>query len=186
MKDKRICALCNEELSEDNEGHILQDGRLVCDDCFEFNCAACDECGDYVEEDDLTYWGDDYRLCPSCFEKYFPSFNEEKNLEETKEAYEGMLKRMIGKKTNQEEGIIEIETDMDEESFRHSIKVAIDEDGRISNISRLTTLRCRYIGIKNEDWIDYPIDSSDYDENGLAEDLILSNLVIIDDEGKSE
>ena len=188
MDEERICALCGEALSEEDEGHILQDGRMVCDDCFEYNCAACDKCGDYVEEDDLTYWGDDYRLCPSCFEEYFPPFDEEKNLEETREAYEGMLKRLVGKKTDQEEGIVEIETDMDEDSFRHSIEVTIDEDGRISDISRLTTLRCRSIGIKSEDWYDYPVDSSDYEEDGLAENIILCEIELIDedDEGEEE
>ena len=182
MSEKRICSLCENPLPEEDEGHILQDGRLVCDDCYEFNCASCDECGSIVEEDDLTYWGDDYRLCPECFKKYFPPFDEEKNLEETREAYEGMLKRLVGKKTDHEEGTVEIETDMDEDSFRHFIEVTIDEEGRISDISRLSTMRCRSIGIKTEDWIDYPVDASDYVEDGLAEDMILCEIELIDDD----
>lgn len=91
-------------------------------DCFEYSCAECDECGAYVEEDDLEYWGDDMRLCPGCFEKYFPPYDEAKNLEETTEAYEAMLERLVGKKTDQEEGEIDIETEMDEDSFQHSME----------------------------------------------------------------
>lgn len=182
MEEERVCALCGETLSEDDEGHTLKDGRLVCDDCLEYNCASCDDCGEYVEEDDLTNWGDDYRLCPDCFEQYFPSFDSKKNLEETTEAYEAMKKRLIGRKTDQEGGTIYIETDMDDDSFKYQIEVTIDDDGRISDISRYSVSRCRAIWVTGEDWLDYPVETSDYEEDGPAEDLIRSEIEILDEE----
>jgi len=181
MEEERICALCEEELEEDDEGHILKDGRLVCDGCFEYSCAACDDCGEYVEEDDLEYWGDDYRLCEDCFKQYFPSFDEKENEKETAEAYEAMLKRMIGKKTNREDDYIEIETDMDDDSFRYYIEVWTDEEGKICNISRLRIERCQSISIKSETWLDYPVKPSDYDADGKVENLIRAELDILDD-----
>ena len=181
MKKDRICELCDEKLEEDDEGHYLKDGRLVCSGCFEFSCAPCDDCGELFEEDDLTGWGDDYRLCPECFKQYFPPYDYRKNLEETTEAYEAMCKRLIGKKTDHEEDDIHIETDMNDDSFKYEIDVSIDEEGRISDISRYSIYRCRYIGIKSEDWRDYPVKPSDYDENGPAEDLIRSEIEILDE-----
>ena len=55
MDEERICALCEETLEEDDEGHLLEDGRLVCDSCFEYSCGQCDSCGGYFEEDHKSY-----------------------------------------------------------------------------------------------------------------------------------
>ena len=182
MEEERICALCEEALSEEDEGHVLKDGRLVCDDCFEYSCAPCDDCGEYMAEDDLTFWGDDYRLCPDCYQVYFPPYDEAKNLEETKEAYDAMLKRLLGKKTDREDDYIEIETDMNEDSFKYEISVTTDENCRICDISRLSITRCSMMSERREEWEDYPVSPSDYDEDGLAENLILGELEIIDEE----
>lgn len=182
MEEERVCAICGETLSEDEKGHILKDERLVCDGCFEYNCASCDDCGEYLEEDDLEYWGDDYRLCPECFELYFPSYDRKKNLEETSKAYAAMKKRLIGKKTNQNEsGTVCIETDMNDESFKYRIEVTISDDGRISDISRYSVSRCRAIWVTGEDWRDYPVEADDYAENGPAEDLIRSEIEVIEE-----
>ncbi len=183
MDEDRVCALCGELLSEDDEGHFLKDGRLVCEDCLEYNCGCCDNCGEYVEEDELEYFGDDYRLCPDCFEEEFPPFDEAKNNAETQNAYDAMKKRLIGKKTDAEgPREYDIETDMDMDSYRRGISVSIDEDGRICDVSRLSVMRCRAIWIKGEDWRDIPVDAEDYAEDGLAEDLIRSEIGIMDEE----
>ena len=148
MDEERICELCGEVLSEEDEGHTLKNGRLVCDGCFEYSCGECDYCGEYVEEDDLTHWGDDLRLCPDCFAEEFPPFDSAKNNAETQEAYEAMKKRLIGKKTDVEgPRTICIETDMDDDSYRRSIEVSVDKDGRICDISRYSLTRCRAICI---------------------------------------
>ena len=183
MDEERICALCEETLEEDDEGHLLEDGRLVCDSCFEYSCGQCDSCGGYFEEDDLEHWGDDMLLCPDCFEKEFPPFDAVKNHAETQAAYDAMKKRLIGKKTNVEgPDTVSIETDMDEDSYRRKIEVSIDENGRISDISRYSVTRCRAIWVTGEDWLDIPVDSDDYDEGGWAEELIRGEIEILDEE----
>jgi len=105
MEKERICALCGESLSEDDEGHILEDGRVVCDDCFDYSCAECGFCGKIVPEDELEFFGDDVRICPDCFAEEFPDVDEDKNLEETTEAYEAMKKRLIGLKVEDMEAV---------------------------------------------------------------------------------
>lgn len=187
MEEERICALCGEMLEEDDEGNYLKDGRLVCESCFDCNCGSCDYCGESFEEDDLTYWGDDLRLCPDCFAEEFPPFDEEKNNAETQEAYEAMKKRLLGKKTETEgPSTVYIQTDMDEDSYRRSIEVSIDENGRICDISRYSVERCRAIWVKGEDWLDIPVDTDDYAEDGWAEELIRSKIEIIDEEEDEE
>ena len=68
MNEERTCDLCGDVLSEGDDGYILKDGRLVCEDCFDSCCALCDECGEYVEEATLRIRGDGMRVCPDCFE----------------------------------------------------------------------------------------------------------------------
>lgn len=181
--EERICALCGEELPEEDEGVVLKDGRLVCENCSDTCCGCCDECGEYVEEDELTYWGDDMRLCPDCFEQYFPPFDKKKNDDETIDAYEAMKKRLVGKLTEIDgPSVIHIETEMDEESYRRSIDVSIDENGRICDITRLSVKRCRSIWATGEDWLDIPVDPEDYDEDGFAEFLIRNDIDIVEED----
>ncbi len=181
MGKKLICALCEEEIPEDEE-YTLGDGRVVCEYCHEYNCVACDECGEEYPEEELEYWGDDMRLCPECFKQYFPDFDPVQNREDTREAYEAMCRRLIGKKTDNEPDVYYIETEMDDDSFRYSIEVTVNEEGRISDISRYSVSRCQSIGITSETWHDYPVDPKDYSEDGMAEDLIRGELDILDDE----
>ncbi len=182
MEEERICALCGEKLEDDDEGRFLKDGRLVCDCCAEFRCAVCDECEELVEEDEMTFWGEDCRLCPECYEKYFPPYDEKKVLEETQKAYEGMLKRLIGKKTDREAEDIFIETDMNDDAFKYEITVSVDQDGRICDISRYRAFRCASMSERSESWVDYPVRPSVYDKDGPAEDLIRSRIEISDEE----
>ena len=93
-----------------------------------------------------------------------------------------MKKRLIGRKTDQEEGgTFYIETDMDDESFKYQIEVTVDDDGRISDVSRYSVTRCRAIWVTGEDWLDYPVEPDDYEEGGPAEELIRSEIEILDE-----
>ena len=125
MKTERICAICEEKLSK-KEGNIVKDGSLVCDDCLENDYACCDECGEYVLFDEMKNYGDDMRLCPDCYSELFPSFDIDKNIKDTTEAYEAMKKRLIGKQTNHDEGCVDIETEMNDDGFKYEISVDID------------------------------------------------------------
>ncbi len=42
--------------------------------------------------------------------------------------------------------------------------------------------RCRAVWVTREDWLDYPVDPDDYEEDGPAEDLIRSEIEIYDEE----
>ena len=177
LQELRICALCGEELEEDDEGQKLKDGRIVCENCAEYNCGCCDQCGDYVEEDDLTYWGDDMRLCPDCFKEEFPPFNKADNDAETQEAYDAMRARLIGRKTELKgPRTVSVETEMDEDSYKYGIEAEIDEEGKICDVSRLSIERCRAIWVTGEDWLNIPVNPDDYEEDGRAEQLILDGI----------
>ena len=53
MENERICDLCGEPISEDEEFHTLDDGREVCDECFNYSCGECGICGKIVPEDEI-------------------------------------------------------------------------------------------------------------------------------------
>lgn len=98
-----------------------------------------------------------------------------------------MLNRLVGKKTDRECESIDIETDMDEDSFKYEISVCTDEEGRIADISRLSITRCSMMSERREEWEDYPVEPGDYDEDGMAETLIRGEIDILDEEnGENE
>ena len=178
-----ICALCDEEIDKSEEkGHELFDGRRVCDACFESSCECCSICGKECHEDDLQYFGDDMLLCPDCFAEEFPEFDEKKNNEETQEAYEAFKARLIGKRTNLEgPGGIICETEMDEDAYRWSVEVTLDENGCIGDVSRIHRQRCQSIAVTMETWLDIPVDNSDYKQDCNMEWLIREELELDED-----
>ena len=170
MDEMMACDLCGAEI-EDGDYYELSDGRIVCEDCYDNETDECGECGERFPVDDLEYWGDDFLLCPDCFQKYFPDFDPEQNMRETAEAYEEMKRRYIGRKlANDSERYIK--TDMDEDSFSYSLEIETDDHDVITNISPLSIQRCKSIGIKSETWLPYPVSADDYEEGGIVDDLI--------------
>ena len=105
-----------------------------------------------VRKNMMENWGDDMRLCPDCFRKYFPDFNAAENLKETEDAYEEMKSRFVGRKLEDWEDLY-IKTDMDDESFSYSLEIDVDEDNVITDISPLKIERCQWIGITRECWL---------------------------------
>ncbi len=183
MAEEKKCAICGDiidEEDEDQEYQELDDGRIVCESCYEFSTKECDECGRRFPEDELEPWGDDMRLCPECFKEIFPDFDEEENREETKDAYEAMKARYIGRKLEDWEEL-DIRTEMDDDSFSYSICIDIDDDNVITDISPLTCERCQWIGITRESWLPYPISASDYEEGGTADDIIESYVTFAEE-----
>lgn len=177
------CERCNESYLIKDMIHAQYDDEDYCQLCFEEYFAKCDLCGEMVLDDDMTAWGDDMKLCPSCFEKEFPDVDEEKNLEETTPAYEAMLQRLVGRKVaNMVDDEYEYDTGMDEDGYRMTFTVSVDENGRICDISRLSRERCRAIWITGEDWHTCEIDPDDYAEDGIIEDAIRTDLDIVDED----
>lgn len=184
MAEEMKCAICGEPIDkedEEQEYRELDDGRIVCGDCYEFNTRECDECGKRFPEDELEPWGDDMNLCPECFREEFPDFDEEENRKATADAYEAMKARYIGRKLEDWEEL-DIRTEMDESSFSYSICIDIDDDNVITDISPLTCERCQWIGATRETWLPYPISADDYEEGGMADDLIESNVMFAEEE----
>lgn len=50
-------------------------GDYVCQDCLSEYYTACDECGDYEKDDDMSYvingHGEEVRVCESCRDRYY-------------------------------------------------------------------------------------------------------------------
>ncbi len=180
------CAVCDEYYIEDSMKALDDDdGTLVCEDCYEYRAEECGICGGHFLEDDMTFWGD-IRICPSCLDDRCPSFDEEKVEEETQEAYDAFCAKYVGKRVlDQETGEIEFdETVGDEAPTCYSISVTIDENGVITEISRLTASMLLSEGERSSDWRPYPISSSDY--RFWAEDLLEDNLEFADDDNDED
>lgn len=179
MDDTKECAICGEPIEDENFAE-LPDGRIVCNYCYENELYECDECGERFPEDDMENWGDDMRLCPDCFRKYFPDFNAAENLKETEDAYEEMKSRFVGRKLEDWEDLC-IKTDMDDENFSYSLEIDVDDNNIITDISPLKIERCQWIGITRECWLPYPISIDDYEEGGLVDSLIESNVTFAEE-----
>ena len=179
--------MCNEPIEEDEESFELNDGSIVCESCYDNNTEECGLCGGRFPEDDMEFFGDDLRICPDCYAKEFPEVDEKANIEETTPAYEAMLARLIGRKVaNMVDGTYEYDSGMDEDGYRTSFSVSVDENGRISDISRLSIERCQAIWMTGESWHVCAIDPSDYSEKGIIEDTIREELELVDEEGGIE
>ncbi len=180
------CAVCEKYFTEDSMQTLDDDDEtLVCENCYEDSTEECAMCGSRFLEDDMTYWGD-VRICPRCLDDQCPSFDEDKNQEQTQEAYDAFCAKYIGKRVvDQEAGEIEMEMTVgDEAPTSYSISVTVDENGIITEVSRLTASMMLSESYQNSDWRPYPIDSSDYDF--WAEDLLEDNLEFADEDDEDE
>ena len=160
-----ICSKCGEEISEDDEYETTEDGDILCQDCFEDLYSTCGLCGKVTLDDDLAWWGD-LRICPDCMEEKCPSFDEEDNLEETEEAYEEMKEKYLGLRVEKyRDKTITIDYIKDQYTdfeTNYSISVTFDNEGRISDISRLSASKCISESERYSDWRDCPVDDYDY------------------------
>lgn len=51
-ENRLICENCGAEITGD--GYTSPDGDILCEDCFDEQCACCDECGEVIWQDDLV------------------------------------------------------------------------------------------------------------------------------------
>ena len=176
------CEVCKNYYSE-SDMQVLEDGKetLVCADCYESNTEECAMCGGRFLEDDMTNWGD-VCICPGCLEEQCPSFVQEEVEKDTQEAYDAFCKKYVGKRVvDQAPGNIEFDTTVGDESpICYSISVTIDENGIISEISRLEASMMLSDWERGSDWRPYPIRSEDYDF--WAGDLLDDNLEFDEEE----
>ncbi len=176
------CCVCEKYYLEDNMMTLDdEEETLVCEECYDEEVEECAMCGSHFLSDDMTYWGD-ARICPDCLEEQCPSFDENEVEESTKEAYNDFCKKYIGKHVqDQEPGELDLNVTVgDEAPICYSITVTIDDQGVISEISRLTASMLLSEGCTSSDWRPYRIDSEDY--GSWAVDLLEENLDFEEDE----
>ena len=70
----RVCDCCGEHYHE-SELHSAYDRYgnevLVCESCLESYYTPCDYCGEYYENDDLTFVGGEIPICSHCLERHY-------------------------------------------------------------------------------------------------------------------
>ncbi len=182
--DELKCSHCGEPIEEEDESYQLEDGSVICSNCYDDEYSECELCGKITLIDDMTYWGD-CRICPDCLEDQCPAFDEEEVKKATAEAYEAFRNRTIGKKTA---GLIEGENyltyeDSSEPAISYEFFVTVDGDGIITDVTRLSAQMLLSEGATSSEWRPYPIDECDYSD---IADEVLEDYLIDSDEDDEE
>ena len=157
------CSNCGRNIKPGDEYYEPEEDSVLCPGCYDFAFPKCEFCGTRVPEDDMEYWGDCY-CCPECYEDFNPSFDPEENEEETTESYEAMLKRYIGRKSKSiRDDTVELEAEYDDCGLvTYKMEVYIDEEGIVTDISRLTAEILLSESERSESWGSYIIRNEDY------------------------
>ncbi len=159
---KAICAECGEEIEQDADSYETDNG-VICESCFNDKYFICDLCDKVTPLDDMKYWGD-CRICPECLEDECPEFDQEENDKETEEAYQKALEEYVGCKTTLSPGTHPLTYKSNyTDNTEYSIRVTIDDEKRISEISRLTAQTLLWESETSSGWGDQPIDEDDYE-----------------------
>ena len=161
-----------------------EDGKYYCEYCHNELFGECYMCGRTVPEDDLQFWGD-VRICPECMEEQCPSFDEDENEEETTEAYEAMLKRYVGRKSTKYKGQdVDLSTGTCGSNTDYSLTVTLNDDGIITDVSRLSAETLLAESERSSEWRPCAIDPDDYEwvVDDLMEELELEEIEEEDEE----
>ena len=62
--EKLVCYLCGEEITDDNYTEI--NGEIYCEKCVKENFTICDDCGEYVSNDDIVEVANGDSVCSDC------------------------------------------------------------------------------------------------------------------------
>ena len=125
---------------------------------------GCFHCGIDLPMNKYIRWGTDI-LCPECMEMICPSFDEKRNKAETNSAYLKMKERYIGRKVKGVANQVKrIDIDMFGRQFIHYyMDIAVDENGYITDVSRLEAIMLPGPHSNYEEGRLYPITEMDYD-----------------------
>ena len=180
---KAICAECGEEIEEGADTYETDNG-IICESCFNDKYFICDLCDKVTPIDDMKYWGD-CRICPECLEEECPSFDQDENDKETDEAYKEALEEYIGRKTTFSPGSHYLTYKFRyTDNTEYSINVTIDDENRISELTRLRAQTLVWESDTSSEWEDQPIDEGDYD--WILPNMLDEYLVEEDDESEGE
>lgn len=178
-ENKTYCAECGAEIDVFEISYETEDG-FICENCYEENYFTCDHCGKAYPVEDMEYWGDS-QICPKCLEEGCPEFDQEENDKETEKAYQEALEEYVGRKTTLSPGTDSLTYKSNyDDNTEYSIDVTIDEDNRISELSRLTAQTLLWESDTSSGWGDQPIDEGDYE--WILPNMLDEYLVDEDDE----
>ena len=174
MDKELICKECEEPIDEDDEPIELEDGSLICSECFDMYYFTCEMCETVHHVDDMKYWGD-CRVCPDCLDEQCPSCDVDDNEEETQDAYDALKNEYLGKKAKEvyrgKTVDFDWNTDMDGEyEISYHFQVTIDDNCRISDISRIKAETLLWESTTSSGYSAYPV--NDYDYSDIAADKI--------------
>ncbi len=170
-----------EELTE-------EDGEYYCEYCHGELFDECYMCGKIFPAEDMQYWGD-VLICPECMEEQCPSFDEEENEKETTEAYEAMLKKYVGRKSTAYKGKeVDLSTGTSDSNTDYSITVTLDDDGIITDVSRLSAEMLLSESERSSEWRPLAIKPDDYEwmVDDLMEELELEETAEDEEEEDEE
>ena len=140
---------------------------------------GCSRCGIVLPKNKYIPWGKE-KLGPDCLEMMCPSFNESQNKAETNSAYLEMKERYIGRKVKGVRNEVKrIDIDMYGHAFIHYyMDIAVDQDGYITDVSRLEAIMLPGPHASYDEGILYPITNQDY---VTTVDVIFQDDITFDD-----
>ncbi len=129
-----------------------------------YDVNECSRCGIVLPRNQYIQWGSE-RLCPDCMEMICPSFDEAQNKAETNTAFLKMKERYIGRRVRGIRNKVKrIDIDMFGRQFIHYyMDIAIDQDGYITDISRLEAIMLPGPHSSYEEGLLYPVTEQDYE-----------------------
>lgn len=172
------CSNCLTRIYPGDQYFMEDTGTIICSGCFDHAFPKCEFCGKRVPGDDMLFWGDCY-CCPDCYEDFNPSFDPEENERETTQAYEAMLKKYIGQKSKTiRNDNVELELEnVDCGYVIYRMNVDFDEEGIITDISRLTADILIGESQRSESWEEYIIRNEDYEDKVVE---MMKSLDLVD------
>lgn len=95
MEDKLsyfTCSCCENEIYED-DAHYIDNGDIVCPDCYENLCAICSCCHGIFYVDDLNTDYEDRYVCESCTHDYYTCYYCDALVSESESCYDEETER---------------------------------------------------------------------------------------------
>ena len=68
------CCYCDEEFSEDDIQEI--NGDYYCQSCIDDNFSICEDCGEYIPNDDIIQTGEGNYVCDNCLQQNYSRCND--------------------------------------------------------------------------------------------------------------
>lgn len=144
-----------------------------------FQSMECAKCGISLQNRKSFKWGKNV-YCPDCYEMICPSFDQEKNLKETTEAYLEMKERFLGRKVKDicnEKKRIDIDF-YSRKYVYYYLDITVNKNGIITDLSRLNAIELPGRHASLTEGRPYPVEPIDY---STTVDVIFEDDVSFED-----